>query len=273
MKRLLLPLLFLGASALVLDGCKKEPQDTETTSATDNSFCEGEFMRVLPTVNKINIDEPGVHRLGNPGNNNVASTCYTVIFNSQPNQFPLSITVDFGTGCPDQQDGRVRAGKMTTTIDRSVDSIGCVTTIVLDSFYVNGVHFEGTVRLTKLSATSYRKEVIGGKCTKTGTNPWVILWACDRTISLVAGASTTAQYDDIIEVSGTNAGTDRNGKTWSSTITSPLVRDMSCSWLTKGTMELTPEGKATRTIDFGNGSCDNKGTISIEGTSFEFTMN
>jgi hypothetical protein len=38
-------------------------------------------------------------------------------------------------------------------------------------------------------------------------------------------------------------------------------------------MELTPEGKSKRIIDFGNGNCDNKATITIDGNKFQFDLN
>jgi hypothetical protein len=227
-------------------------------------------MRVLPAINKIGIDEPGVHRLGS-GSGNTVQSCPTITINT-PNQFPLTMTIDFGSNCTDANDGKVRSGRMRCTLDRSIDSIGCVMITTLDSFYVNGVHFEGTVTITKTGAHSFRKVIQDGKCTKTGASPWVILWNCDRTVEQTSGYTTSTPNDDVVQVSGSNSGTDRNGKTWTSTITSPLIRDMSCTWITKGTMELTPQDKPTRTVDFGDGSCDNKGTITINGTSFEFTM-
>jgi hypothetical protein len=76
-----------------------------------------------------------------------------------------------------------------------------------------------------------------------------------------------------VQISGSNSGIDRNGLRWTSTITSPLVRELNCNWINKGTIVITPEGKPERKVDFGDGTCDNKGTITIEGNYFEFTMN
>ena len=269
MKLFFLSAAFVFAASTIYVSCKKDDvADTETTSATDNSLCEGEFLRVLPTVNKIAIDEPGVHRV--PGNNSVTATCPNV-YVTTPNLFPLTMVLDYGTGCTDPVDGKVRAGRINVTFDRSWDTSGCTMTMVLDSFYVGTIHFEGTCVVTR-TANQFHQVITDGKCSKAGTTPWEILWNTDETITWTTGSSNS-QGPQIIEVSGSNNGTDRNGKTFTATVTSPIIRDMSCTWITQGTVVLTPEGKADRTIDYGTGTCDNRGTITIGGNTFEFTMN
>jgi hypothetical protein len=41
---------------------------------------------------------------------------------------------------------------------------------------------------------------------------------------------------------------------------------MSCQWrIVSGTIEMNPEGKSTRTIDYGNGNCDNEISVTVNG--------
>lgn len=261
-------ILFCATSVMYI-GCKKDDvADTETTSSTDNSLCEGEFMRVLPTVNKISIDEPGVHRWG-PGGPSVQSCA--VITVSTPNQFPLTMTIDFGTGCTDSIDGKVRKGKMIIDMDRPWDSVGCIMTVMLDSFYVGAIHFEGTTTITRTATDGFTMVLNNGHCSKVGTAPWDIDWNTNKTVRWTSGIGNSAT-NQVIEITGTNSGVDRNGQAFTTNITSPIIRDMSCTWITQGTVVLTPDGKAERVIDFGAGNCDNRGTITIEGNTFEFTM-
>ncbi len=261
-------ILFCATSVMYI-GCKKDDvADTETTSSTDNSLCEGEFMRVLPTVNKIAIDEPGVHRWG-PGGPSVQSC--EVITVSTPNQFPLTMTIDYGTGCTDTTDGKVRKGKMIIAMDRPWDSVGCVMVVTLDSFYVGAIHFEGITTITRTAPDAFNMVLSNGHCSKAGSAPWEIDWNTNKTVRWTSGIGNSAT-NQVIEITGTNTGTDRNGQTFTATITTPIIRDMSCTWITQGTVVLTPDGKAERVIDFGAGICDNRGTITIEGNTFEFTM-
>lgn len=267
MKKIILTALF---SALVLGfgGCRDEVQDTETTSATDNSFCENEFARIMPLVNKISVDEPGVNRI--PSGNTVLSCPNVNVVN--PGQFPVTMILDYGTGCTDAVDGKTRAGKLICVFSGPWDSIGSSINIVLDSFYVNNIHFEGNSQIIHSGQRQYSTTITGGKCTKTGANPWTLLWNCNRTIEWTEGYLTSSQEDDVIQVSGSNAGTDRNGKTYSATTTSPLIRNMGCSWIQQGTVELTPQGKPTRTLNFGSGTCDNQAVITINGISYNVTL-
>jgi hypothetical protein len=270
MKRLALPVMLLGLAVITLNGCKKEdPIDSETTTATDNSLCEGEFMRILPTVNKIAIDEPGVQRII-PGSA-TASTCPVILIDT-PNQFPLTMTLDYGAGCTDSIDGKVRKGKVHVNMSAPWDTVGCVMTVTLDSFYVGAIHFMGSITYTRTTQNRYTMEINNGHCHRAGATPWDIFWNATRTIDWVSG-STNSQDNQVVQISGSNSGIDRNGLRWTSTITSPLVRELNCNWINKGTIVITPEGKPERKVDFGDGTCDNKGTITIEGNYFEFTMN
>lgn len=271
MNRIALSAAFLFCmSSVIYVGCKKDDvADTETTSSTDNSLCEGEFMRVLPTVNKIAIDEPGVHRWG-PGRPSIQSC--PMISVDTASSFPVVMTIDYGAaGCTDSTDGKVRKGRMIVTLDRPWDTVGCVMTIMLDSFYVGAIHFEGTTTITRTANNQFTMELANGHCSKAGATPWDIDWNTSKTVTWTSGIGNS-QTNQVITVTGTNEGTDRNGQHFTSTVTSPIIRDMSCTWITQGTVELVPDGKPTRTIDFGNGTCDNRGTIMIEGNTFEFTM-
>ena len=275
MKRFLTPAVFAFtvmtvSAAFFINGCTKDNVvDTETTSATDNNICENEFLRLLPTVHNITIDEGGVHRLG-AGSGNTVASCPQITVDTA-SSFPVTMTINYGTGCTDPVDGKVRAGRVICEISQSWDNIGCMTTMTLDSFYVNGIHFEGAVTVERTGTSTFHKVVQNGRCTKSGATPWEILFESDKTIEFTAGLTNSSQRP-IVTISGTNSGTDRNGKTWTSTITSPIVRDLNCTWIIQGTVELTPDGKPTRTVDFGTGTCDNKGTVTIEGNTFEFTM-
>jgi hypothetical protein len=268
MNRIALTIAVIFSASVIYVGCKKDDiADTDTQSSTDNSLCEGEFMRVLPTVNSISIDEPGVHRLGGPPS---TLSCPTVSVNT-PNVFPCTMTIDYGSGCTDATDGKIRSGRILVTLDRPWDTTGCVMTVVLDSFHVGAIHFEGTTVITRTAQNQFNMVLNDGHCSKAGGQPWEIDWNTNKTVTWTSGVNNS-QQTQIITTTGTNSGTDRNGLAFTATITEPIVRDLSCTWITDGTVELEPAGKPMRTIDFGDGQCDNRGTIMIEGNTFEFTM-
>lgn len=270
MKRILTSSILLFSAVLVFNGCKKDdPADTETVTATDNSICENEFMRMLPTLNSIAIDEPGVQRDGS--GNHVASNCPDVYVPDSMNAYPRHMYIDYGTGCTDPVDGKVRKGQIICEFDRPFDSLGAVITISFDTFMVGAIKFEGVVTITRTSANSFTQSIVNGKCSKAGSEPWNILYDAQRTITFTSGTNSSSD-PQIITISGTNTGTDRQGNTWTANITTPIVRDLGCTWLTQGEMVVTPAGKSERTINFGDGTCNNKATITIDGNTFEFSM-
>ena len=87
----------------------------------------------------------------------------------------------------------------------------------------------------------------------------------------LAGESTQglAEWkDDVYSITGSASGTTFTGEAFTSNITSPLIIALNCRWIEAGKIDFTPSGELTRTIDFGNGDCDNKIVVTIAGISF-----
>ena len=263
-----LSILVLAVAITFISSCKREELDTETVSTTDNALCESEFLRIFPEANGIAIGEEGVQKT-NPGGM-IQSTC--PIDSIDPadtlDGFPVTLYLNYGTGCTGP-DGKVRKGIVACTFRQSWDNPTDTVDISLLNYYVNGIHYEGNIQVIK-TPNSYTQKVTNGRCTKS---TWEILWASNRTSTWVSGQNTPSDpNDDVFEFTGDANGTNREGKTFDVLITSPIVRSKSCTWITKGTMVLTPEGKSEREVDFGDGTCDNKATLTINGNKFQFNL-
>ena len=274
MKKIFLPLLLLAGIAVILNACKKEETDTETQSAVDNSICEGEFSRVMPTVNSIAIDEEGVHRLAWDENGNaVTSTCPAIIINPADtlDGFPVTLKLDYGSGCLDSTDNKTRKGVMEATFSAPFDQVGCVITINLVNYYVDNIQYEGTLTVTRNAQNSFTSSVANGKCTSPS---WTLTWESTKTLTQSEGMSTiTDPSDDVFIMTGSASGVNREGRAYSVNVTKQLTKRQTCAWIESGTIDLTPEGLATRTVDFGQlNQCDNQATLTINGNTFSFTL-
>ena len=64
--------------------------------------------------------------------------------------------------------------------------------------------------------------------------------------------------DDVYLILGNASRTSASGNTFTANITSPLKRALNCRWFEGETFEFAPSGKPTRTVDFGNGTCDDQ---------------
>ncbi len=208
-------------------------------------------------------------------------TCATVTFefaadnsSAVPHGY---ITIDFGTtGCTDAK-GNVRKGviKVEFKGKRFLPNSQIITT--LQAFSINGTVMEGVRTVTNSSASSeanpkFTITIVGGKATwSDGTSA---TREVNRTREWVRASNPA---NDQWIVTGTAAGTNREGKTYQMEITKPLVYKRECGASHKvmlaveGTKVLKADGK-TVTIDFGTGACDKLITITINGKSKEIEV-
>ena len=55
-------------------------------------------------------------------------------------------------------------------------------------------------------------------------------------------------------------------------VVSPLVKLENCSYIVEGTVEYLKDGKVAATLDFGDGTCDDKATKTVDGKKVEITL-
>ena len=258
--------------SLYLSSCKRDIKgnDNNTEVAQDNSL--GEF--IYEDVNNIADDASDKQTGENLGNYKTASNCATVTHDTTST--PKLITVDFGSTNCLCNDGRYRRGKVLVSYTGKYKDSGSVRTITFDNYHVNNNKVMGSRSVSNMgknaSNQTYFNIAVSGLIIKANTLDSVI-WNSNRVRTWVQGEATQAWSDDVYHITGNGNGQKANGNTWTMTIIQPLVKDLSCNWISAGTMELQPTGLALRTIDFGNGTCDNQGTVTINGNVYNFTMN
>ena len=280
-KNLLLALIAVIAS---FNSCKKDEPDTETTSATDNSICEGEFSRLFMHANGIAVGDSGVQVMKGIDIPIPLNLCpdYKTDSVDIANGFPITMWLEYGhdndgdsiyeSSCTGN-DGKERRGIIKAVFDKPWHLVGSKVTMYLQNYFVKDtkdeIEYEGTITVTR-GVNSFTQTISNGEC---WTSSWNILWNSTRTITTVLNDSTSI-FDDVVYIKGSADGTDRNGKKFSVSIddSNPLVRKMGCTYIVKGTQTLKLEGKKDRTIDYGDGTCDNKATLTIGGNTFEFSL-
>lgn len=273
-KIILLSSILLVSSIITLNSCKKKTEvDNETQSVVDNALCEQQFMAIQPIVNDKGIKENGLKR--------TAATCetFTVIagdtIDASPKDGiydlgPVTFQIDYGTiGCVGA-DGVFRKGKINITTAKKWKMYGNTITVDLVGYKVNTVSYSGQVKITRVDSVTLTTEVINGYCTN-GT--WNIEYAATKTMKQIAGFSTKLDAsDDVYSITGSSNGKNREGRTFTTTITSALIKKTNCKWLSSGTLELIPNGFATRTVDFGSGTCDDDATFTVNGQTVSFKL-
>jgi hypothetical protein len=182
--------------------------------------------------------------------------------------FPAkNIKIDFGTGCTSPS-GVTRKGVINIVLTDSVRKSGSVATTTFDNYFVNGFKKEGTIIRTNTTVAgsgtrSFNRTVNNGKITSPAGRVWT--HSSNINITQTAGVSTPCDLtDDVYTLAGTRTATNANGKTRTSTTQTPLQKKMSCANIDQGILQVQGPNH-TAIINFGNGSCDNLATISIDG--------
>ncbi len=274
--------IFLFASLLIatfaFTSCDKENDTSDTTIALDNYLVTQESNGIMDALNSAAYDF-GVMKLDETAATaaTLLPECATVTIDTTSN--PKSITIEFssdGNGCLcSDWDNKYRKGRIIATWTGKYRTPGSVIQIKTEDYFVSGNKYEYLKTVTNNGQNtngnlSYSVNVqkaniyFSDNTTFTSTST--------RTREWVAGSTTLTPYDDVYKITGSASGVSRSGDDFTYTITQALEVAIGCRWIRKGTIVITPSGKPARTLDFGDGSCDNKATVEINGTVFNINL-
>lgn len=182
--------------------------------------------------------------------------------------FPKNISIDFGPGCSNTANGIIRKGKVTVVVSDSLRKSGSVSVMNFDNYFAGGFKIDGTITWTNTSqgiAKSWQRKCENGKITASDGRYW--LFSGIKNILQTEGAGTLRNLaDDIYSVTGQHTITNANGISAASAIIQPLELKFSCENIDKGTVQ-TQGANHIAVIDFGDGTCDNLASISIDGNA------
>jgi len=289
-------------SLLVFGSCKKETsadkaQEEFASQASSEADAESDdiFNEVFDNILGVNTDVgfggTGVFGQMNPGTTGgtarvTACPDVTIIHLNNLDPFPLKIIMDFGTGCTGR-DGRLRSGKIITTYTNRLFYPGAKATTTFDGYTVDSIKVEGTHVIanqgeaisTNCIRHKWKVVVENAKLTKPNGN--YTEWNSTKTITQVEGMCTPfIHIDDIYKIEGGGHGKVKRGNlliAWNSEITEPLIKKFSCRWLVKGIirivrLNLTTNSPWIASINYGNGDCDNKALVTINGAAHIITL-
>ncbi|MEO5592491.1 MAG: hypothetical protein ABIR15_20940 [Chitinophagaceae bacterium] len=268
------------SSSLLFTSCKKDASKDSDIEAAENSvLAEASFDDVTTISDQAAVSGSVNMRVSGDASANredgsLGSGCATVSIDTI--SLPHAIVIDFGaTNCV-CNDGRTRRGKILLSYTGRYMESGTVITISFNNYFVNDNQLTGTKKITNQGANTagnlvYKIEVNGQVIKANGTG--TITWVSTRQREWTAGAGTPLILsDDAYSITGNATGTIASGKSYTFTITKPIVRKMSCHFIESGVIDITPEGKPTRTLDYGTTGCDANATVSILGYSFPIIL-
>lgn len=241
--------------------CKKEKEPDDELIGYEVGQFESITSDVDNMVGQVCQGNGDVNqKIASSGNQFGFSGCALVTHDSANHH----ITIDFGSGCTGL-DGRVRAGKIQVDYSGNYFVQGSSHIVTLDSFYVDSKRLQGSRIITNrgLNSSSLMYWTVEASNMKlTSTDGYWRSWSSNRHRELLSGGGDNQWANDVYRINGSADGTNSNGFDFTIMI-NDLVRDNSCHWITSGSIAITPSNRITRTIDFGNGSCDDQATVTV----------
>lgn len=246
-KPLRIILVLTGCIFLLTDCSKKETMevDNETQSVVDYAIADQEFIALVSSASRsaLEITVTGVQNF-----------TYVPASNSMP-------------------DGKERSGMIAARLNGHAKEPGTQTVFKLVNYTASGIVYtcDSIVLITNESNsnyTSFNVKLINGACSTAG---YTIKYKFDRTFTIYPGV----MYADLVTYTyGSASGTNRNNRNFSTTSVKEgaLVKRANCAYISAGTMELAPESFKTRTINFGDGICDNEATFTVNENTVAFKL-
>jgi hypothetical protein len=260
--------------ALIVSSCKKDDIDKDTETANDNAFANKAFNDLQTISDQASAGSLQTF-VASTGEATLLSGCATVTLDTIAN--PHSLTIDFGTTNCLCKDYRYRRGKIIVTYTGRYRDSGTVITYSFDNYFVTDCQITNNSSKTVTNMGKNTSGHLWYTISENGTiikanNGGTITWISTRQREWIAGESTPIWTDDIYLISGTASGTSSNGQNYTLTTISPLRIELTCHNIVSGIVEINIAGKAKRTLDYGNGTCDNQATVTILGKTYTITL-
>lgn len=278
MKTKILIIAIFAVSLLAISSCKKDKTNNneETEMLIGIQKNEGIITRIYNLItdelNDINIalDAMGYTNTAKP----LDSCVQVTIDHPDSTTWPKIITLNFAGGC-NSQNGNVLSGRMTINQSDRYRNDGMVRIVTFDNFSINGFGVSGTKTITNIGSANGFKTYSINISNGSITIPYVEQINhinSQRTRVWIEGENTMLRFDDVYLITGTSTGIAENDKLYTATIIEPLRIARNCRWIGQGKISTTVEDLPTVVIDFGNGTCDQTATVTVNGNTRTITL-
>lgn len=191
-------------------------------------------------------------------------------------RFPKVITIDFGTTGTINQRGDTIKGKLIVTITGKMFVTNSTRSIQFDNFSINEKAIAGTKSVTYKGLNNDKNPywTISADLSFSFTDGKIKSWKSDRIRERISINNTPKiAWDDIYSIKGTTTGVNIKGNSYSIVIdnNNPLILMGGFPYFVKGSATTTIKSKVA-VIDYGDGTKDNKATVTIDGVTKEITL-
>lgn len=283
-----LALLTLALTLILLSSCFKEKLGNKNKNvnyevlAEDAAISEKvseDLFKVVDEESKNGAysNEVGKTDMGLVQYRSAQDTCAIVTLDFNNGNFPMFLTIDFGSGCTDAY-GVVRKGKVIVEYSDNYVNPGAEVSVSVENYSVNGYLLEGTKSIKNdgrnndgnLQFTVNDNNVV---ISKPGGGQ--LTWKSERVNEWTKGESTNflthgigGICDDTYSITGWAEGVTSDNQDYRLDIVKPLQKDVCCLWVNKGSIKYTLNNQELATLDYGNGSCNYNANLTYNGNTY-----
>jgi hypothetical protein len=260
-----------------LSSCKKDEIPQDRSAPGDAVLSQYLFNSVRDEVDQqINRQAPlnGIQQQDSGDR----SGCATVSIAPAGNVFPKTVIITFPDGCTTLAGAQIK-GTIQLTISGRVRETGTTASFKLNNFEYKNHRISGDYTITFTDAFTHRTEVNNGTViTPDGRN---IQFNSVSVATQMEGRETTFRtnpltflLDDAYQVTTTSWGRNSRGNEFLINPVTPLEYRILCQWITKGIITIQEGANIgfIATLDYGDGTCDNKATLTIGNTVREIRL-
>ena len=267
------PLLLLSASLLF--SCKRD-NSTEPDNDSPNYRTASEAMEVQSEVDDAYQASTVAMDSVSKGVTTYSYGCATVAADTTGNQ----IVIDFGTTPCAGIDGRDRSGKIIINYIGKYRDPGSSFSTTFEDYTIEGNSLSGSFSVSAFTRNGSGQLYFTTSVTSavlTYDDGTTITYSGTKTYTWISGEGTGDLFDDVYAITGNSAGANTSGESYASNITNTIELNSAC-WNSKilypvaGTIEIEIPGASTMTLDFGDGTCDKKITITYKGRTYNYTL-
>ncbi|MBL6446997.1 hypothetical protein JMN32_11800 [Fulvivirga sp. 29W222] len=268
-----------AASSFLFQACSEDENEVTTVSAEEELGIVENSSETETVVDEdlLLMDQAVAEISASGGRIEGDSLCVIVI----RDEVAKTITLDFGDSCIGPY-GRERSGKIIITYGGTFDDDMANRVITFENYYVNNKKITGAILLRDMNRN------VDGNLTATRALEGYTIHYPDGNTFVMNGATTREWIEgegdgivasNVFKITGAYEGVSTRGRGFTHTITEPIIMNFGCRAnggfvRISGVKEMVINGidrNRTRTVDYGDGSCDNEFTVTINDRVYTVT--
>lgn len=252
---------------LVFSACKKTEIDREMQSAQDLHLAETVCNQIIAIALAEAHAEPLVNnRTDSTDSNRLAVDCASKGLFGQVANFPggtVTLSLDYnGVACADI-DNKARQGNLSLVFTNNYWSNRNASFVASPSGYFDEtVMVNGNFNFRHVGTDTFEVTLEFGKITGSGFS---FAYTFSKQVYWTQGSDTDANLtDDVFVMEGSFEGTNRNGRSFTGAIETPIVWETVCGYSKTGEVTIVPSALAARKVIYRT-NCMNTATLNLHG--------